>query len=70
MDMRTYFFTMDVAGRNGNKIGVRTGFVRASSAAKAEEKAWRKFGSDYTYNLNVWPVNENEYSYTVYASEM
>ena len=68
--MRTYFFTMDVAGRNGNKIGVRTGFVRASSAAKAEEVARVKFGSDYTYNLNVWPVNENEYSYTVYASEM
>lgn len=68
--MRTYFFTMDVAGRNGNKIGVRTGFVRASSAAKAEEKVWGKFGSGYTYNLNVWPVNENEYSYMVYASEM
>ena len=70
MDMKTYFFTMDVAGRHGNKIGVRTGFVRARSAAKAEEKALGKFGSDYTYNLNVWPVNENEYSYTVYASEM
>ena len=68
--MKTYFFTMDVAGRHGNKIGVRTGFVRASSAAKAEEKAWCKCGSDETYNLNVWPVNENEYSYTVYASEM
>lgn len=68
--MKTYFFTMDVAGRHGNKIGVRTGFVRASSAAKAEEVAWVKFGNDYTYNLNVWPVNENEYSYTVYASEM
>ena len=65
MDMKTYFFTMDVAGRNGNKIGVRTGFVRAISAAKAEEKAWGKFGSDYTYNLNVWPVNENECIYAL-----
>lgn len=63
--MKTYFFTMDVAGRNGNKIGVRTGFVRVSSAAKAEEKAWGKFGSDYTYNLNVWPVNENECIYAL-----
>ena len=63
--MKTYFFTMDVAGRNGNKIGVRTGFVRAISAAKAEEKAWGKFGSDYTYNLNVWPVNENECIYAL-----
>ena len=63
--MKTYFFTMDVAGRHGNKIGVRTGFVRASSAAKAEEKAWGKFGSDYTYNLNVWPVNENECIYAL-----
>ena len=63
--MKTYFFTMDVAGRNGNKIGVRTGFVRASSAAKAEGKAWGKFGSDYTYNLNVWPVNENECIYAL-----
>ena len=65
MDVRTYVFTMDVAGRNGNKIGVRTGFVRASSAAKDEEKAWGKFGSDYTYNLNVWPVNENEWIYAL-----
>lgn len=63
--MKTYFFTMDVAGRHGNKIGVRTGFVRASSAAKAEEVAWGKFGSDYTYNLNVWPVNENECIYAL-----
>ena len=51
--MKTYFFTMDVAGRHGNKIGVRTGFVRASSAAKAEEVAWVKFGNDYTYNLKM-----------------
>lgn len=64
--MNTYFFVMSVCGRNGSEIGKRVGFVRATNEEEAEEKAWERFGSDYSCGMDVWLADEDGESFTAY----
>ena len=64
--MNTYFFVMAVYGRNGNDIGKRVGFVRAVNSEEAEDKAWKRFGSDSCAFQEIWKADEDGESFTVY----
>lgn len=63
--MNTYFFVMAVYGRNGNEIGKRVGFVRATNSEEAEDKAWERFGSDSCAFQEIWKADEDGESFTV-----
>ncbi|MCM1221711.1 MAG: hypothetical protein NC548_45290 [Lachnospiraceae bacterium] len=68
--MKPYFFCMTVCSRTGAPIGKRCGVVFANSQDEAFDKAWDKYGNDFSCKLWVEEVTEDGYNFTVYKSEI
>ena len=65
--IKPFFFTMsETHHRTGAAIGKRVGVVFASDKASAEQIAWDKYGGDACCALDIWEIEENSASFTVW----
>lgn len=70
-DKKAYFFCMTVCHhRTGEHIGKRCGVIFVDSKEEAEQIAWEKFGNDATCQLWVEEVTSDDYSFTIYKTEI
>lgn len=69
--MKPYFFTLNQGSRRtGTPIAKICGVVFASDETEAGEKAWALRGNDAASCLQVYPVPDEGFSFTVYKSEI
>ena len=65
--LKPFFFTMNVTHhRTGATMGKRVGVVFVSDKAAAEQIAWDKYGGDACCALDIWEIEENSASFTVW----
>lgn len=68
---KPYFFIMTQCSfRTSERIGKVTGVVFAENEEDASEKAWQLAGNDAACGLEVVPVPEDGFRYTVYKSQI
>lgn len=64
--MNQYFVVINRYNRTGYPLGKTICFVEANNEDEAEKKAWQQHGSDSSSVHCVFPIEEDNNSFTVY----